>query len=285
MGCPGSTKYLFLGDIVDRGEFSLETCLLIYLLKIVYPEDVYIIRGNHEFGSMCNSFGFSREVNKTYGRDSRVLEEFYSSFSYLPLVAMVDQKIICLHGGIGPNMPPIEQISAIKRPIKDFSDPTVSAILWSDPSAFIHGFHSSNRGIGFVFGEDSLISYMDEIKASIMIRGHECVSKGVSSIMQDRVYTVFSASNYCGTSQNQSGVLKIGENQSISPIILPQIPYIEMNCVVFKTAFINESHSFTCNSSPTKKVISSSTSILFPKHKIITKSMCSRLAQIPNFLK
>lgn len=131
-GLPVKKQLLFLGDFVDRGEFSIETVIYIYLLKFHYPDNVKIIRGNHEFEYICSASGFSTEIQNFYG-SLQFFYAFMESFSYFPLAAVIDDSILAVHGGIGPTFNSVEQIRAMKRPIVEFGDPNLDSILWSDP--------------------------------------------------------------------------------------------------------------------------------------------------------
>ncbi len=117
-GHPPKTKYLFLGDTIDRGEFSLETIILILLFKIVYPNDITLIRGNHEFSQLCNHSGFGEEVRATY-YEPLALSNFFTVFSVIPLAAVIDDSTLCIHGGIGPDIHSLQDIEKISRPIFD----------------------------------------------------------------------------------------------------------------------------------------------------------------------
>lgn len=207
-GLPDFKTYLFLGDIVDRGEFSLETLELILLLKVCYPNTVFVIRGNHEFSSLCSDNGFQNEINSAYPQ-SNIYSNFMDIFAYLPLAAIIDGDYLCVHGGIGPTVKSIEQILMTQRPIDDYNNEFIKSVLWSDPSDIIQYFHPSRRGTGYFFGEDALKKFLKENNMKILIRGHECVTQGVIIKFHDTLVTVFSASNYCGTTGNQAGIMNI----------------------------------------------------------------------------
>jgi len=207
-------KYVFLGDLVDRGEHSLHTTIMVFLLKVLYPAQVFLIRGNHEFDDMCSNAGFKAEVLRDYS-DSGIYESFLAAFSVLPLALIIDQRILCVHGGIGPSIETIEQIESIPRPIMSFEDMKVSSLVWSDPTEDSGVFMPSCRGTGFLFGKEALFGFLDKNNIEILIRGHECVSGGVYSQFDGRVYTVFSASNYCGVSNNFAGALEINSIRSL----------------------------------------------------------------------
>ncbi|OHT05099.1 Serine/threonine-protein phosphatase PP-Y [Tritrichomonas foetus] len=232
-GAQPQKKFVFLGDIVDRGEFSLETCLIVFLLKILYPTQVFIIRGNHEFRSMCCQFGFHQELYRLYSRV--VYEEFLNVFSFMPISIVIDSTILCVHGGIGPGMNSISQLSSIQRPITEFDSSAIaSAVLWSDPSDSVHSFKDSPRGTGFLFGKEVTSSFLRNVKKTVIIRGHECSQSGVETRFNGSVITVFTASNYCGVANNKAGVLIIQPGSKFETKRYNPLQYLKRKDVNFK---------------------------------------------------
>lgn len=168
---PNHSKYVFLGDIIDRGEFSVETITIIFLLKALYPKDVYIIRGNHEFNFMATKCGFFDQVLDLFNEHKhkpdkisqfqsvgnieliqtpglQVYDAFMSTFSYLPFGIRIDRKMLCVHGGIGPQVFSVKSVLQIKRPINDFGvSDVVDSLLWSDPSNKLAKSGPNNLGI------------------------------------------------------------------------------------------------------------------------------------------
>ena len=222
---PPVTKYLFLGDIIDRGPFSVECISLVFAMKILFPNHVYIIRGNHEFDAVSMSGGFFTEMTSMYS--ANLYHKFISTFQFLPLAALIG-PILCLHGGLSPEFKSLQQIKDIQRPICDYSIPLLAGILWSDPSNEPKSYSSSRRGTGFFFGEIPLEKFLKDNNLKTIIRGHECVN-GVISHWGGKLMTVFSASNYCGQTKNLSGCLKITENFDLIPIIFSPLRYIIRN--------------------------------------------------------
>ena len=227
-GLPGndpSLKYLILGDIVDRGEFSLETLTLLYLLKAVYPTQIFFIRGNHEFDSLCSKYGFYSEILNEYPGDNRIYPAFVASFAQMPLGAVIDGVTVCLHGGIGPLVKSLDVIRAIKKPVDSFASPLIASILWSDPNEKVVDYKTSPRGTGYYFGQNALLDFLETSQAVRIIRGHECVAEGFATMFDDRVVTVFSASNYCGVSGNEAAVLVMDPEGEDELKRLPPLPY------------------------------------------------------------
>ncbi len=113
-GCPPDSNYLFLGDYVDRGKQSLETICLLLAFKIKYPENFFLLRGNHECSSINRIYGFYDECKRRYS--VKVWKLFQECFSCLPIVATVDDKIICMHGGLSPELNSLGQLKKVCRP-------------------------------------------------------------------------------------------------------------------------------------------------------------------------
>ncbi|KAH0792762.1 Ser/Thr protein phosphatase [Histomonas meleagridis] len=223
-GFPPQQKYLFLGDLVDRGPFSLETITLVSVMKYLYPNDVYILRGNHEFTEVCARSGFLDETFRMFHNKS-IFDYFLDAFSYIPLAAILNHKILCAHGGIGPSLLKIEQIKSIQRPIVDFSDSVVSTLLWSDPNKYSSGFEPSHRGIGYLYGTDAMNKFLENNNLTLFIRGHECVSDGIE--FNGKGVTVFSASFYCGKTPNRSGVIKVNAEGESEVFYFRKIQYLK----------------------------------------------------------
>jgi protein phosphatase len=232
-GRPPASRYLFLGDIVDRGEFSLECVLTLFILKVLHPSHVLIIRGNHEFESSAREFGFQAELCRVYPNVD-LLPVFCEAFAYLPLAATIDRQTFCIHGGIGPTLVSLSQIRSIERPICSLESELLRGMLWSDPSEEVNEFSQSTRGTGFQFGRNPLFRFLRESGLLRLIRAHECVETGISKMFDKRCITVFSASNYCGRRNNQSSVLRVNSETGDDALVFPPIDYLPRTCTAFK---------------------------------------------------
>ena len=234
-GSPAQQRYLFLGDLVDRGEFSLETITLLFVMKILYPTNLYMIRGNHEFLDVFEGFGFGQEIATSYFdyNPKLLMNAFANSFAQFPIACIIDRKYFCVHGGIGSNISTIYQLSNIRRPINTIeSNEAIGELLWSDPSETIPFFMPSNRGTGYLYGLKAIETFLKTNKLEVIIRAHQCVQNGIMSNSNNTVITVFSASNYCGTTANNSGVLIISNGQH-SEVIYPPLLYLRRNNAIF----------------------------------------------------
>ncbi|KAK2990555.1 hypothetical protein RJ640_019835, partial [Escallonia rubra] len=196
--------YLFLGDYVDRGQHSLETITLLLALKIESPENVHLIRGNHEAADINALFGFRLECIERMGENDGIWAwtRFNQLFNYLPLAAMIEKKIICMHGGIGRSIHSVEQIERLERPITmDAGSIILMDLLWSDPTEndSVEGLRPNARGPGLVtFGPDRVSDFCKKNRLQLIIRAHECVMDGFERFAQGQLITLFSATNYCG---------------------------------------------------------------------------------------
>ena len=232
-GLPPQTHYLFLGDYVDRGPFSIEVILLLLSLYLLFPESVYLIRGNHEFQEIASTYGFKTELQLTYPNDPDIFDSFIEAFDYMPLAAIIHSSYFCIHGGISPHLKKLSQLYQIERPIHDFRHKVVQNILWADPSSTFYYFHESNRGIGVSFGLIALNTFLSDNKLQKLIRGHECVVQGVETQLNDFCITVFSSSNYQVATQNLSGVLLIDASGNLSKHSFPPLDKLPRDTAQF----------------------------------------------------
>lgn len=130
-GYPGEVNYLFLGDYVDKGPMSLECIVLLLCYKLRYPESVFLLRGHHETAGVNRCFGFYDECKERVSVHTWKL--FNEVFAYMPLSAVIERKIFCVHGGISPELENVEQISKIGRPLEVNNNGVALDLLWSDP--------------------------------------------------------------------------------------------------------------------------------------------------------
>ncbi|KAJ5077901.1 serine/threonine-protein phosphatase 5 [Anaeramoeba ignava] len=193
--------YLFNGDMVDRGSFSLEVILTLFSLKIVFPQSVHLHRGNHESSNMNSIFGFFNEVRTKL--DFKFVGLFTELFDLLPLSSIVENKIFIVHGGLPSKEDfKIEELKKIDR--KQQPDTGIMCdLLWSDPGYAI-GIRPSPRGLGVVFGADRTQKFLENNDLQLIIRSHEVKMGGYEVTHNDKLITVFSAPNY-GDNMNNFG--------------------------------------------------------------------------------
>lgn len=213
-----NSKFLFLGDYVDRGGFSLEVVTLLYCLVLKFPNRFYLIRGNHEVLGISKVNGLYSDCLFSYGTMDLVAP-IYESFSYLPLAAIVSGNILCIHGGLGPTFNYIDQLKNYQRPIKELTDDTLSDLLWSDPNSMASTYLDSPRGRGRLYGAVAINQFLKANNIRLIVRGHQCVENGIE-YFHDTVVTVFSSSFYNDENENKAGYIYFSEHGHHKSIIL-----------------------------------------------------------------
>ncbi|KAL9325430.1 hypothetical protein ACSQ67_006075 [Phaseolus vulgaris] len=281
-GSAPDTNYLFMGDYVDRGYYSVETVSLLVALKVRYRDRITILRGNHEsrqitqvgpcYGSTigCNVmfiwwnfglllsvidnfdcpslsivesevsnmpradietfmvlyteciarllvpmwYGFYDECLRKYG-NANVWKYFTDLFDYLPLTALIESQVFCLHGGLSPSLDTLDNIRALDRIQEVPHEGPMCDLLWSDPDDRC-GWGISPRGAGYTFGQDIATQFNHTNGLSLISRAHQLVMEGYNWCQDKNVVTVFSAPNYCYRCGNMAAILEIGENMDQS---------------------------------------------------------------------
>lgn len=206
-GLPPHSNYLFLGDYVDRGKQSLETILLMLCFKIKYPENFFMLRGNHESASVCKIYGFYDECKRRL--NVKAWKLFVDVFNSLPIAAIINNKIFCVHGGLSPSLSSLDQIEAIQRPTDIPESGLLADLLWSDPDLSTVDWAESDRGVSFTFGKKIVESFNRKFKFDLIIRGHMVVEDGYEFFAKKKLVTVFSAPNYCGEFNNWGAVMSV----------------------------------------------------------------------------
>ena len=209
-GRPPETNYLFLGDFVDRGFYSIETLLLLICLKLRYPDRVTLIRGNHESRQVTQVYGFYDECLRKYGSPSvwRICTEI---FDYFTLGALIEDQIVCIHGGLSPNFDTLDEIRRIDRKREVPHEGPMADIMWSDPDETITGWGISPRGAGYLFGEDVVEKFNHVNGISLIARAHQLVMDGFRLMFDNQLVTVWSAPNYCYRCANTAAVMTVDE--------------------------------------------------------------------------
>ena len=222
--------YLFLGDYVDRGSHSLETMCLLLALKIEYRRSIHLIRGNHEAADINALFGFRLECTERLGESGGIWiwQRMNALFNWMPLAATIENKILCMHGGIGKSINSIADIESIERPVSmETGGPLLMDLLWSDPTMndSVEGVLPSPRGPGLVtFGPDRVKGFCSSNDISMIIRAHECVMDGFERFAGGQLITLFSATNYCGTANNAGAILVVGRDLVLVPKLIHPLP-------------------------------------------------------------
>jgi len=210
-GLPSPTNpYLFNGDFVDRGSFSVECIFTLFGYKLLYPNHFYLSRGNHESINMNQMYGFSGEVTAKYS--STMADMFTQVFNWLPLSHCINQKILVMHGGLFSNDDvTLDDIRKLERNRQPPEEGIMCELLWSDPQAW-EGRGPSKRGVGIQFGPDVTRRFCEKNKLDYIIRSHEVKDMGYEVAHNGQCITVFSAPNYCDTMGNMGAFITIKGN-------------------------------------------------------------------------
>ena len=215
--CP-ETNYLFMGDFVDRGFNSVETFLLLLALKVRYPDRITLIRGNHETRQITQVYGFYDECMRKYG-SINVWRYCTEIFDYLPIGAIINKKIFCIHGGLSPTIDTIDEIQNIDRKQEVPHDGAMCDLLWSDPDQEQKGFGTSPRGAGFLFGEEVVKTFEEINKIGLIARAHQLVMEGYKMMFDGKLVTIWSAPNYCYRCGNMASILKLDDQLERQTIV------------------------------------------------------------------
>ncbi|TPP39998.1 Calcineurin-like phosphoesterase family protein [Leishmania donovani] len=218
-GFPPYSNYLFLGDYVDRGKQSVETIVLQFCYKIVYPENFFLLRGNHECASINKMYGFFDDVKRRY--NIKLFKAFTDVFNTMPVCCVISEKIICMHGGLSPDLTDLTAINEILRPCDVPDRGILCDLLWADPENEVRGFLESDRGVSYLFGEDIVNDFLDMVDMDLIVRAHQVVQRGYEFFASRQLVTVFSAPNYCGEFDNDAAVMTIDDKLQCSFLIIP----------------------------------------------------------------
>jgi len=212
-GYPPQTNYLFLGDFVDRGHQSIETICLLFAFKIKYPNNFFMLRGNHECFYINRVYGFYDECIKNY--NITIWRAFNNVFTYLPISAIIDDKIFCIHGGISPDLTSLQNIRDLQRPQEVPESGLLCDLLWSDPNPDpdAEPWEDNERGTSYKYSSSPVKRFLRENKFDLICRAHQAVMEGYEFPFPDSsVLTLFSAPNYCYEFQNKGAILKVDQN-------------------------------------------------------------------------
>ena len=208
---PPESNYIFMGDYVDRGKQSIECICLLLAYKIKYDENFFLLRGNHECGSINRIYGFFDECKKRY--NVKLWKSFVDLFNSLPIAASIDDKILLVHGGLSPELKKIDQLQKIVRPTDIPEDGLLCDILWSDPDPKVKDDWGPNdRGVSVTFSQKILSKFLDSNSLDLLCRAHQVVEEGYEFFGDRQLVTVFSAPNYCGEFDNSGAIMEVDED-------------------------------------------------------------------------
>ncbi|ORX73233.1 Metallo-dependent phosphatase [Linderina pennispora] len=176
-GEPPETNYIFMGDFVDRGYYSLETFTLLMCLKARWPDKITLLRGNHE----------SRQITQCHMKygNANVWKYCCQVFDYLTLSAIVDGKVLCVHGGLSPDLRTLDQMRTIQRCQEIPHEGPFCDLMWSDPED-IDSWAVSPRGAGWLFGARVTDEFNHVNGLTLLARAHQLVQEGYRFMFPER---------------------------------------------------------------------------------------------------
>ncbi|CAO0793839.1 unnamed protein product [Mucor circinelloides] len=253
-GDPADTRYLFLGDYVDRGYFSIECVLYLWAHKLWYPDTFFLLRGNHECRHLTDYFTFKLECQTKYSDE--VYDVVMECFDSLPLAAVVNDQFLCVHGGLSPELKTLEDIEKIDRFRETPTSGLMCDLLWSDPYEEFDSDtgpkfeHNHVRGCSYFYSYRAACSFLDKNNLLSVIRAHEAQANGYRMYRKSKttgfpaLMTIFSAPNYIDVYNNKAAVLRYDKsvlnirqfNSSPHPYWLPNF----MNVFNWSLPFVGE---------------------------------------------
>ncbi|KIH93538.1 serine/threonineeeee-protein phosphatase PP1-1 [Sporothrix brasiliensis 5110] len=217
------SRFVFLGDFVDRGYFSLETFTLLMCLKAKYPDRIVLVRGNHESRQITQVYGFYEECQQKYGNAS-VWKACCQVFDFLVLAAIVDGTVLCVHGGLSPEIRTIDQIRVVARAQEIPHEGAFCDLVWSDPED-IEAWAVSPRGAGWLFGDKVAHEFNHVNGLKTIARAHQLVNEGYKFHFAEKsVVTVWSAPNYCYRCGNVASIMTVDNNLESKFRIFSAVP-------------------------------------------------------------
>lgn len=179
--------------------------------KIKYPKNFFILRGNHETDSINRIYGFYDECKRRY--NIQLWKEFSDCFKCLPISALIEGRIICMHGGLSPELNTLDKIRDIQRPCDVPDRGLICDLLWSDPERqLLSGWGVNDRGVSYTFAEDVVHLFLQTHDLDLVCRAHQVVEDGYEFFADRNLVTIFSAPNYCGEFDNAGGMMSINED-------------------------------------------------------------------------
>ncbi|KAM5438119.1 sporulation-induced protein [Microsporum audouinii] len=206
-------NFIFLGDYVDRGYFSLETLTLLLCLKARYPNRITLVRGNHESRQITQVYGFYDECVQKYGNAS-VWKACCQVFDFMTLGVIVDGKVLCLHGGLSPEIRTLDQVRIVARAQEIPHEGAFCDLVWSDPDETEDlTWAVSPRGAGWLFGSRVADEFCAVNDLNLIARAHQLVNEGYKYHFDSHaMVTVWSAPNYCYRCANMASVCEVRED-------------------------------------------------------------------------
>lgn len=218
-----TTNYVFMGDFVDRGHHSVETLQLLLCYKARYPQCMTLLRGNHESRQVTQVYGFFDECFRKYG-SANAWKYCTEVFDYLSLACLIDGTVLCVHGGLSPDISTIDQIRLIERNQEIPHEGPFCDLMWSDPED-IETWAVSQRGAGWLFGSQVTAQFNQINGLQLICRAHQLVQEGYKYMFpMKNLITVWSAPNYCYRCGNVASILAFNDQLDREVKIFKDVP-------------------------------------------------------------
>ncbi|KAK9809755.1 hypothetical protein WJX73_003393 [Symbiochloris irregularis] len=232
-----SNPYLFNGDFVDRGSFSVEVILTLFAFKLLYPDSLHLARGNHESKSMNLIYGFDGEVKAKY--TDTMVDLFRETFCWLPLAHVLNKRVFVVHGGLfardGVKLEDLRKVDRFREPPEEG---LMCEALWSDPQPS-DGRAPSKRGIGVAFGPDVTRDFLTTNSLDLVVRSHEVKDEGYAIDHNGYCITVFSAPNYVDQMGNKGAFIRFtGKDMTPQFTTYDAVPHPEIRPMAYANPFL-----------------------------------------------
>ncbi|VDP89135.1 unnamed protein product [Echinostoma caproni] len=238
LGHPSKQRYLFLGNYVNRGSRSLELVSLLFAYKLRYPENVLLLRGNHECHYISYYYGFSHECRKRFTQT--LWKTIMNAFNCLPVAAIIEDAILCVHSGLIKDNPLLSLRSqakfreflteAIERPTTISSNPYLEQLVWSEPVYDSRGWYINPAGKGYFFGEPEVIDFCEHCGFQQVIRSNELIRNGYEFAAGGKLLTICSVPFLARGIRNAGAVVSLTgqlcEKTIIGRIVLLQQEFL-----------------------------------------------------------